>query len=1005
MANRFTADYSSSAASTPLVPSKVRNYNRNDTPELASTTPLAPPPSRPFGSSQFDSDVSKLRFTQNARDLPRQSQPNNFGLSTASRDTYDDDEPQDYTQDMEEDDFEDQDYTQYTQNRSLGYNAHRPPPVQSLMKFSTNEQPQNLSRSSMQTSTRLQQYSILPSKGQEQSVPGLARDLRRRLTPAELINDPDQIIVQTEQILRSIQEEAQNVDDEFLDIILADSAKELEKVWEGSTAGRRKRKDEDLSIGPGPGAPPFEKARFVAILILRLYNSSRISQDDEGAMSMPQILLDWLNDYHMTIENIYNQVIHNEQNVTADEFFWDVVEILTARGKLEEATRLLTDADFSYAQIDNGSGPTDANYTGPELQAIQTAVSRLGQILNASPSVQAHDWRIDGPDWIAYRRDVESALEDLRESAETHDDSELLEAEAEDHLVRPGKGVPYDVFQRLHTVYSILLGSSADLISISQDWLEASIMLTIWWNGNPTSKVQQWSFDVSRARNPANDNEIGVQSYLVRLKESFLAVTDPASKNSWQLNHQSPLDLAIGLTLQGEMRTALALVQTHSLCISSALAEMGAWSGWLSSSSVPDGLDKEDLMVLTNGASDASVTKDEILELYSQELFKRDDLENSQSTVVDGWEIAISVISRCDSRSLASRTIQQYIDDLSVTTADRAQRLVTLCGELGMPEESRRVSEQYGDHLVNTGSEYGTALLCYARAQAESKVRQLIDVLNGYCLVHSKAYPPESEMDIALERLVSNPKQALSGIAETDPQAVEVLQFYLVGYACLRRYYTIRDRSQGQPTTGQKKAAAKALIAAVNSAADSIYGGLYDPSRQSAIQVDGLLPLLGEATALTAVQNDGNRVFTSEQLYAILAALEDLQTVSDRVVAATESCLSASLKQSHGSQPPSPHAMLKKSISSGTNSNFSFSMMGSEMLAQSSESLGGKSMGSAVMVSSQHDKLEDHDDVVRGWDWRLHFKNRDTTGADVIQYLRSNIATELSMANLEEGFS
>lgn len=1004
MANRFTADYSSSTASTPIVPSKTRKYGRNDTPELASTTPLVPPPSRVFGSSQFGSGVSKLRFSQNARDLPSQSRPNTFNLSTISRDSYDDDDQQDYTQDMEEDGFDDQDYTQYTQNKSLGYDAQRLPPMESLMKFSTNEPAQALKRSSRRSSSRLQVQSLLPRKGQVSFVPGLTTDLRKRLSPAELSNDPDAIIVQTEQILRSIQEEVQNADEEILDMIVVDSAKELERIWEGSATNRRRRKDEDLSIGPGPGATPFENARFVAVLMLRIYNSSKVAQDDEGVMTVPQILLDWLNEYHMTVENIYNQVVSAEPNVTADEFFWDVVESLTARGKLEEAMRLLQDADFSYAKIDNGAGPIDANYTGPELQAIQTAIFRLRQMLNASPSVQTGDWRIDGPDWIAYRRDVDSALEELRDSAETHDDSELLEAEAEDHLVRPGKGLPYDVFQRLQTVYNIMLGSSADLISISQDWLEASIMLTVWWSGSPVDKVQEWSFDVSRAHATPQESDFGVHFYFNRLRDSFLSVTDPSSKETWQLNHQSPLDLAIGLTLQGDVQNALALVQTYSLCVSSALAEMGSWSGWLGSSSVPAGLDKEDLMVLTNGAINALITKDEILELYSHELFDRQELEASQSTIVDGWEIAISVISRCDNRSLVSSTVQQYIDDLSVTTADRAQRLVTLCGELGMPDESRRVSEQYGDHLVNTSTEYGTALLCYARSQAEGKVRQLVDLLNSYCLVQSKAYPSDTDIDNVLSRLVSNPKQALAGIAETDPKAVEVLQFYLVGYACLRRFYTTRDNSSAQSTSGQKRTAAKALVAAINSAADSIYGGLYDPARQSAIQVDGLLPLLGEATALLAAHNDDHRIFGSDQLYAILAAIEDLQTVSDRVYAATEECLGAALRQSHGSLPPSPHAMLKKSISSGTNSNFSFSMMGSEMLAQSSESLGGRSMGSAVFIDDQQDKLTDKDDVARGWDWRSQFKARDTTGAEILQYLRSNIAVELSMANLEEGF-
>lgn len=992
-----TADYSSSTASTPLHPSKVRHYARNETPQ-ASTTPIAPPPSQNFLNSRQGSGVSKLRLTENARDLPPDAGRKGFDASSGTQDYYEDD----YTQDMDEDVSDDQDFAQYARNPHSAYNTLPPPPhVKSLMQFSTNEPLQTLKNSSRRSTSRRHQYSVLPSKGLEVSAPGLARDLKRRSPPAKLDNDPDPVIVQTEELLHIVYEDIQAVDDATLNRILADTGKDLEKIWEGSDTTRRRRKDEELSIGPGPGATPFENARFVAVLILQLHNASKLPQDDEGAMSMPQILLDWLNEYHMTIESAYSHVLNMESNVTESEWFWDVVELLTVRGKLPEVMQLLEKADFSHAKIDDGDTVKDADFNGQQLQAISTAVFHLRRMLNTSPAVQSNNWYINGPEWMAYRSDIEVALEELRESAFTHDES-LLSEDDMDMQAASGKDLPYIIFQRIQNVYNILLGSTEDIKAVSQDWLEAAILLTVWWSSNLETKVREWSFEVSRAHNPEQTDLLGAQAYLVRLKEAFLYTTDPTSKDSWQLNPQSALDLALGLTLQGDLCSAVALVQTYSLCISSALTEVGSWSGWLKSISLPDGLGKEDLMVLTSGASDGLITKDEALELYSRRLFDRSELENINDTVVDGWEIAISVVSRCDSKLLSSSVVQSYIEELTVTTSDRASRLVTLCGELGMADEARQVSEQYGDHLVNTSSEYGTALLCYSKSQAEEKVRKLVDLLSSYCLVQSRAYPAESETDPALARLVSDPKQALSDIADTEPQAVETLQFPLVGYACLRRFYAIRDATADTNIIARKKNAAKALVAVINSAADSIYGGLYDPSRQSVIQVDGLLTLLGEATALTASNNDGQRIFTSAQLYAVLAAIEDLQTVSDRVYAATEECLIASLRQAHGSQPPSPHAMLKKSISSGTNSNFSFSMMGSEMLAQSSESVGAKSMGSAVLVGG---RMEEDNASPRAWDWRTNFNDSNTRGIDVLQYLRRSIAEELSMANLEEGSS
>ncbi|KAK5276720.1 hypothetical protein LTR40_011280, partial [Exophiala xenobiotica] len=342
-----------------------------------------------------------------------------------------------------------------------------------------------------------------------------------------------------------------------------------------------------------------------------------------------------------------------------------------------------------------------------------------------------------------------------------------------------------------------------------------------------------------------------------------------------------------------------------------------------------------------------------------------------------------------------------------VVSQDRAEKLTNLCSDLGLQQEARKVSDRFGDHLVNNTTEYGTALLCYSRSHASHKIRQLVDLLISYSLVQSRAYPPEAEMDDGLQSLVGNPKTALADIAEVDPDAAEILQFYLVGYACLRRFYSLRDddalqtKSSNLRPLARRRAATKALVAAINSAADSIYGGLYDPGRQSAIQVDALLTLLGEATALLASSSaTGKAVFTASQIYGLLAAIEDLSTVSSRVYDATEECLQAALRNYHGSQPPSPHAMLKKSMSSGTNSNFSFSMMGSEMLAKSDlTSTGtGKSAGSSgVLVSGQND------DALKGWDWRARFKDKDVTGREVVRVLRIGLAEELSLVELEHG--
>ena len=103
--------------------------------------------------------------------------------------------------------------------------------------------------------------------------------------------------------------------------------------------------------------------------------------------------------------------------------------------------------------------------------------------------------------------------------------------------------------------------------------------------------------------------------------------------------------------------------------------------------------------------------------------------------------------------------------------------------------------------------------------------------------------------------LLNAPKGILQTLAATDEEAANLLHTYLTGYATLRKFYDLRDMEiklqDGETPTLQpiarKKAAAKALLAVIASAADNIHGGLYDESRDAVVKVDGLLVLLGEA--------------------------------------------------------------------------------------------------------------------------------------------------------------
>jgi hypothetical protein len=240
---------------------------------------------------------------------------------------------------------------------------------------------------------------------------------------------------------------------------------------------------------------------------------------------------------------------------------------------------------------------------------------------------------------------------------------------------------------------------------------------------------------------------------------------------------------------------------------------------------------------------------------------------------------------------------------------------------------------------------------------------------------------------------VSAPEETLTHLAAVDEEAADKITAWISGYATLRKFYDLRDqpvdlKNDDDPedsTLSNKRSAAEALLAVVSSAADSIRGGLYDPSVEVVVPVDGLLVLLGEALPLL----DGSlRIFSLPQLFAILSAVEDLQTIGPRIYASTEDVFQSALENVYGSDIPSPRALLRKETS-GMTASSQFSMVGSSLLSSKEMGTVASSEGSGVLVKSGT--------VKRGWDWRKGLR-KNITGEDVLRILRLQISLEVAKA-------
>ncbi|CEJ55129.1 hypothetical protein PMG11_01403 [Penicillium brasilianum] len=913
----------------------------------------------------------------------------------------------------------------------------------------------------------LRKTKLSPKKAS--AMPSILHNMtsRTRLPPAD---EPADMILNTEDTILRMYDELQSAEYRHLDLdgVYSHISNKLVNTWDtcADRSGISRPYGAGSSIGPGEDAPPLVKASFLASLLLQIHHPSRGSapiasasnpaarvapnslvramQRASAATPIPQILLDWLNGNHASQTNDLQALRYVEPNPTASSNFWDIINVAVLRGRFAEAAEILRSADFNYARSALEDGLAQPGYRGMQLQNIQRCVNKALQILDSCPGFQDDDWAITGPDWTDYRKSVLSAVTDLEEFAEG-EERDQAEVPVQNHgfqavnfgLSTFGQGqnqvsftqsarmaesrVPWTIYQSLRSLFRIILGDTATIKAYSQDWVEATIGLTAWWDGEDDDgafRASTRSMDFQRSRGSRNqlrevDRDLR-NAYLRRLDLAFSSATnEPSDDAGFRVNTMNSLEVGLASVFEGNVQGVLGLIQSWSLCITAAITEVAEIAGWLEDGSQQKmtGLSENDLMVLSYGQGNLppspGLTRDEAMRNYALGLNERHSIEN-ETWSREGWELAIEVLSRLHDLDLRKKAVTEIVEKLPLDNIEQLDKLVVLCSDLNLEEQGRKIAERFGDLTTDSSENYGLALVSYARANNRRKVRAVVELLISFSLVQSRAYPAAADLDEQLGSLLREPKTCLSSIASINEEAASILQFYLSGYATLRRFYEIRDEALGlqegqRPRfkpLARRRAAAKALTAVISSAADNIYGGLFDPERDSAVQVDGLMALLGEALPFV---NQPSPILTVSQQFTILSAIEDLETVTPRVYAQCEECFRSTLLSANPSasfpSPPSPRTLLKKSVSALSASTFS--IIGSDMLesarTRSAPGSGPTSAGSSGVLVPR----PSHKDAgsARGWDWRVGLPE-GTKGEDVLRMLRLGLARGLSVGAL-----
>ena len=583
----------------------------------------------------------------------------------------------------------------------------------------------------------------------DSAIPSIAKSIASRMGVAPL-NESDEFIVETERILQKelYGTESLGGHDQALSTGLPDVAEKLSRFWRSSctrdAAFSAPKQVSFQGIGPDESALPMHKATFLGALQLQLHhpptakgkqalavvhrNRSSLStragydQTPPNPTAFPGILVEWLNHSHNPYEAVNVEVLKYHPNPTAHGNYWDIIFSLTLRGKLGDVIHLFQRSNFVHARSSREDRKDDYGYSTMQIRNIERVINRAIQVCERCPSLQEDDWNVTGNDWILFRNRVEQELHDLATFSEGRDrDNDPPESsfEASNFGLRSTKmglsqsarkaesQVPWTVYQNLKTIYGILLGGNSEILAMAQDWVEATVGLTIWWAGEDDEDVAVGSVALTRHslhRSQTRGTRLvdvnANAAYLRRLANSFELVTDGiVGDGQLAIDTLNPIEVGLASIFQDNFEGMMGLIRAFSLPVAAAVAEVASLGGWFESrtGTVMNGLDESDLLMLSGPVQHKQfLTRDAISMEYAEAVSERDDIRSARGAAAEeGWELSISILTRLEDETLATRTVKDLLQRLPRDSDERVDKILRTCGRFGIIAEARGITEVY----------------------------------------------------------------------------------------------------------------------------------------------------------------------------------------------------------------------------------------------------------------------------------------------------------------------
>jgi hypothetical protein len=489
------------------------------------------------------------------------------------------------------------------------------------------------------------------------SFASIARGMTGNSQAGEL-RDKDNIIIQSEGLLSELDARVRRQPNQA-DSILSDTAAQSTKLWSREADPATKQGE----LGP-QSEDPFTSANYLASLLLQMHHPhtanpkavirnqrpSSMAVRPQYGTTIPRGLLDWLNAYHQPFPDDFHDVHLNQPAPSSHETFWDVVYASTLRGKLSRAAQLLRDARWEYAVTALDDGAPEPGYHGNQLSNTEAVIATCIRTIESCPGHAHNDWDVKGMEWTIFRQRTRSAMEQLDAIAgsDTLDDSQT----GDNVFQRSQRGtalslsnasrraeskVPWSIHQNLKLLYGILLGTTDEVLMTAQDWLEASIYLTIWWDGTddspPEASLNRSSMRRSTAQRTREVDIAPLSAYRRRLADAFALVTENPEDTVFSVNTLDPVQVGLACIMDDSVGDVVRVLRRFSMPVAVCVMEIAALGNWLpllrprkSNDLLDQGFSKEDLLVLSHAPIDLDpdgLDRDEYLGEYADALAKK----------------------------------------------------------------------------------------------------------------------------------------------------------------------------------------------------------------------------------------------------------------------------------------------------------------------------------------------------------------------------------------------